>query len=80
EWLHYGETAIFIHLLQHPAEVVNAALAAVEELFSVALPPSTSSSVEEQAATVVSASIGLTATSDVSSQDTPTEESMELDY
>ncbi|KAG5338517.1 hypothetical protein C0989_007221 [Termitomyces sp. Mn162] len=43
-------------------------------------PPSPSASAEEQAATVASASIGLAATSNVSFQDAPTVESMELDY
>ncbi|KAG5719327.1 hypothetical protein E4T56_gene13271 [Termitomyces sp. T112] len=31
EWLHYGELAIFTHLLQQPAEMVKASLAAVKE-------------------------------------------------
>ncbi|KAG5335118.1 hypothetical protein C0989_002373 [Termitomyces sp. Mn162] len=46
----------------------------------MAPPPSTPSSAEKQAATVASASTGLAATSNASSQDTPTKESMELDY
>ncbi|KAG5725031.1 hypothetical protein E4T56_gene12418 [Termitomyces sp. T112] len=34
EWLHYGESTIFTHLLQQLTEVVNASLAAAEEPFS----------------------------------------------
>ncbi|KAG5337025.1 hypothetical protein C0989_011127 [Termitomyces sp. Mn162] len=71
EWLHYSEAAIFTHLLQ---------CAQVEEPFSVAPPPSAAPTKEGPSSSVALATTNLAASSIASSQDVPTEESMELDY
>ncbi|KAH0578477.1 hypothetical protein H2248_003623 [Termitomyces sp. 'cryptogamus'] len=79
EWLHYGELAIFTHLLQQPVEVVNSALAAVEEPFSGSPPLGAAPSEVGPLSAVVRNTPCPSATPTSSSEDMPTEE-MELDY
>ncbi|KAG5348879.1 hypothetical protein C0989_007453 [Termitomyces sp. Mn162] len=66
--------------MQHPAEMVNTSLAEVEEPFSMAPPPSAAPTEEGPSASMVLAATHSAVSSDASSWDTPTEESMELDY
>ncbi|KAG5349900.1 hypothetical protein C0989_001354 [Termitomyces sp. Mn162] len=80
EWLHYMELAILIHLLQQPAEVVDATLAEAEEPSSSS--PSTGAAPTEAGSlsVVVGATSGPSANLVVSSKDVTTDEFMKLDY
>ncbi|KAG5335748.1 hypothetical protein C0989_000471 [Termitomyces sp. Mn162] len=83
EWLHFGMDGIFTHLLHQLAEVMRASQATAEEPSSAAptasaVPtedgPLSSAAVAPSTATPPSLSFGA------SSDDAPSEKSMELDY
>ncbi|KNZ77544.1 hypothetical protein J132_05169 [Termitomyces sp. J132] len=80
EWLHFGEDGIFTHLLNQPAELVRASLATAEEPSSVAPFVSAAPTEEGPLLSVAATTINPALSSSVSSKDTPTEESMELNY
>ncbi|KAG5333927.1 hypothetical protein C0989_004638 [Termitomyces sp. Mn162] len=80
EWLCYGEVGIFTHLLHHLAEMVRASLAKVEEPFSVVPLLSAAPTEKGPSLSVVLATTNPAMSSIASSQDTPTDKSMELDY
>ncbi|KNZ77541.1 hypothetical protein J132_05166 [Termitomyces sp. J132] len=80
EWLHYGETGIFTHLLHQPVEVVRATLAQVEEPSSMDPPVSAAPTKEGLSLSVATAATNPATSSGASSQNAPTKESMELDY
>ncbi|KAG5332682.1 hypothetical protein C0989_006735 [Termitomyces sp. Mn162] len=80
EWLHFGEAGISTHLLHQPAEAVRASLATTEEPLSVVPSANAAPTEEGPLLSVAATTTNPALSSGASSEDIPTEESMELDY